>query len=57
MSRRKGKIKLRVKKILRFTDTRVVDPIKIRIGSGFNDFVDPDPDPWARKMKKKCTFS
>jgi hypothetical protein len=25
--------------------------IRIRIGSGFNDFVDPDP--WARKLKKK----
>jgi hypothetical protein len=23
-------------------------------GSGFNDFVDPDP--WARKMKKKNAF-
>jgi hypothetical protein len=23
-------------------------------GSGFNDIVDPDP--WARKKKKKCTF-
>jgi hypothetical protein len=30
--------------------------IQIRIGSGFNDFVDPDPDPWARKMKKKMRF-
>jgi hypothetical protein len=30
----------------------------IRIGSGFNDFVDfLDLDPWARKMKKKMHFS
>jgi hypothetical protein len=28
--------------------------IRIRIGSGFNDFVDPDP--WARKIKKSALF-
>jgi hypothetical protein len=48
--------------------SRVMDPDPdwIRIGSGFNDFVDPDsesgfglrirnpnPNTWARKMKKK----
>jgi hypothetical protein len=41
-----------------------VDPdpdwIRIRIGSGFNDFVDPDPD-WeygsrGKKMKKNKSF-
>jgi hypothetical protein len=25
--------------------------IRIRIGSGFRDFVDPDPDPGARKLR------
>jgi hypothetical protein len=42
--------------------------IRIRIGSGFSDFVDPDPDPYwesgsgsrGKKIKKfqwkKCTF-
>jgi hypothetical protein len=37
--------------------------IRIRIGSGFNDFVDPDSESGSgsgsmgNKMKKKCTFS